>query len=221
MAYIEKFESSYAVGNAALAISQVESEVNRMLTMVKKNTETGFNALLRIDKIDEAKMLDREEYIDYLNKEISKYIVGLMGTEMADEDLRRINAYYKIISNIERVGDHAMNFLGYAKDLKQWEMKLSESALKEVEEMKLLCAKALEDVTVTDISKAEKVLEKAAQNEQKIDDMKEIYLKEQIERMKTGNCRAETGIIFSEILTDFERIGDHILNIGEQYNEMM
>ena len=140
---------------------------------------------------------------------------------MADEDLRRINAYYKIISNIERVGDHAMNFLGYAKDLKQWEMKLSESALKEVEEMKALCAKALEDITVADISKAEKILEKAAQNEQRIDDMKEIYLKEQIERMKKGNCKAETGIIFSEILTDFERIGDHILNIGEQYNEMM
>ena len=64
-------------------------------------------------------------------------------------------------------------------------------------------------------------MEKAAQNEQRIDDMKEIYLKEQIERMKKGNCKAETGIIFSEILTDFERIGDHILNIGEQYNEMM
>ena len=144
-----------------------------------------------------------------------------MGTEMADEDLRRINAYYKIISNIERVGDHAMNFLGYAKDLKIWDMKLSGHALKEIEEMKGLCAKALEDITVSDISKAGNILEMAAKNEQKIDDMKEIYLKEQIERMKTGDCKAETGIIFSEILTDFERIGDHILNIGEQYNEMM
>ena len=162
-----------------------------------------------------------EELFDYLNKEISKYIVGLMGTEMADEDLRRINAYYKIISNIERVGDHAMNFLGYAKDLKIWDMKLSGHALKEIEEMKGLCAKALEDITVSDISKAGNILEMAAKNEQKIDDMKEIYLKEQIERMKTGDCKAETGIIFSEILTDFERIGDHILNIGEQYNEMM
>ncbi len=192
-----------------------------MLTMEKKNTETGDEALLHKDKIDEEKMLDREEYIDYLNKEISKYIVGLMGTEMADEDLRRINAYYKIISNIERVGDHAMNFLGYAKDLKIWDMKLSGHALKEIEEMKGLCAKALEDITVSDISKAGNILEMAAKNEQKIDDMKEIYLKEQIERMKTGDCKAETGIIFSEILTDFERIGDHILNIGEQYNEMM
>ncbi|WP_461811527.1 PhoU domain-containing protein, partial [Faecalimonas sp.] len=127
----------------------------------------------------------------------------------------------KIISNIERVGDHAMNFLGYAKDLKQWGMKFSDSALKEVEEMKTLCAKALEDITVEDLSKAEKILEKSAKNEQKIDDMKEMYLKKQIERMKKGACKAETGIIFSEILTDFERIGDHILNIGEQYNEMM
>ena len=44
--------------------------------------------------------------------------------------------------------------------------------------------------------------------------------KKQIERMKSGSCNAEAGILFSELLTDFERIGDHVLNIAEQYQNM-
>ena len=51
-------------------------------------------------------------------------------------------------------------------------------------------------------------------------DLEEMYLKKQIERMKSGSCNAEAGILFSELLTDFERIGDHVLNIAEQYQHM-
>ena len=51
-------------------------------------------------------------------------------------------------------------------------------------------------------------------------DLEEMYLKKQIERMKSGSCNAEAGILFSELLTDFERIGDHVLNIAEQYQNM-
>lgn len=68
--------------------------------------------------------------------------------------------------------------------------------------------------------KQKEFLEKAARNEQKIDDLEEMYLKKQIERMKSGSCNAEAGILFSELLTDFERIGDHVLNIAEQYQHM-
>ena len=64
------------------------------------------------------------------------------------------------------------------------------------------------------------LLEVAAKNEQRIDDMQESLLKGQIERMQSGKCSAEAGVILSEMLTDFERIGDHALNIAEKYQEM-
>ena len=58
-------------------------------------------------------------------------------------------------------------------------------------------------------------------NEQKIDDLQQSYLKKQIKRMQSGSCRPEAGLLFSEMLTDFERIGDHALNIAELYYEMV
>ena len=64
------------------------------------------------------------------------------------------------------------------------------------------------------------MLKQTAQNEQKIDDMSETMRNNQIKRMKEGRCSAEAGILFSEMVTDFERIGDHALNIAEQYGEI-
>ena len=101
--------SNYAVGNSAIAITQVKDEVNRMLEMVSKNIEDAFNTLIKYDGEARKKVKEREEYIDYLNKGISEYIVSLMSSEMNANDSRKINGYYAIISNLERIGDHAIN----------------------------------------------------------------------------------------------------------------
>ena len=220
LVHIKKFESNYSVGNVALAISQIEGEIERMLRMVIQNIEGSFDALLNKDYKGYAKLEEREDYIDYLNAEISRYVVRCMGTEMEKSDSERINAYYKIVSNMERLGDHAMNFLGYAHDMREWEIEFSNYAKNEIKEMKEISIKTLEDISLTQFPDKSKMLSKTAKNEQKIDDLDEMYLKEQINRMKIGTCNPETGIIFSEILTDFERIGDHALNIAKQYNEM-
>ena len=64
------------------------------------------------------------------------------------------------------------------------------------------------------------MLENASTMEQKIDDMRDKYFKKQIQRLKKGKCKPQSGIVFSEVLTDFERMGDHVLNIAQQYCEM-
>ena len=67
---------------------------------------------------------------------------------------------------------------------------------------------------------AGQVLERAVVQEQKIDDMRDKYFKKQMQRLKKGKCKPQSGIVFSEVLTDFERMGDHALNIAQQYKEM-
>ena len=76
--------------------------------------------------------------------------------------------------------------------------------------------------TVRDVTSenAAQVLENASTMEQKIDDMRDKYFKKQIQRLKKGKCKPQSGIVFSEVLTDFERMGDHVLNIAQQYCEM-
>ena len=218
--YIRPFESSYSIGNSAVAVSQVKEEVGRMLDMVAKNISDAFDTLIQYNEKSRKKVDEREEYIDYLNKGISEYIVSLMATEMNSADSRKINGYYAIISNLERIGDHATNLAEYADDMKKWELKFSDNVVEELGEMKKQCLLSLENVKSIETEDPGRVLDQAVALEQKTDDMRDKYFKKQMQRLKKGKCKPQSGIVFSEVLTDFERMGDHVLNIAQQYQEM-
>lgn len=219
--YIRPFETSYVIGHSAMAVSQVRDEVGRMLGMVSKNITDAFDILIHYDDKLKTKINEREEYIDYLNKGISEYIVSLMTSEKSMSDSLQINGYYVIISNLERIGDHAVNLLEYADDMKKWDQQFSENVLEELDEMKRQCVTALDNVRDVTTGNVNEVLAKAVVMEQKNDDMRDKYFKKQLQRLKKGKCKPQSGIVFSEILTDFERMGDHTLNIAEQYKEML
>lgn len=218
--YIRPFESSYAIGHSAVAVSQVRDEVGRMLDMVSKNIDDAFNILISYDEKRRKKIAEREEYIDFLNKGISEYIVSLMTSEKSMSDSIQINGYYVIISNLERIGDHAVNLAEYADDMKKWDQRFSENVLEELEEMKKQCMSALDNVKDVTPDNVGSVLDQAVVMEQKNDDMRDKYFKKQLQRLKKGKCKPQGGIVFSEVLTDFERMGDHTLNIAQQYKEM-
>ena len=219
--YIRPFESNYPVGHTAVVLSQIEREVGRMMEKVKKNVEESYDAVLsgKTDALEEIE--NREDYIDYLNGEIARYIVGLMSVEMTEQDSRSINSYYMMISNIERIGDHAMNVAEYTKFMKKWDVKLTAEAKEEVEKMKEISVQTLSALKFSEPGDAKQILEKVGAGEETIDAMQKKYLKQQIKRAKKGDCKAEAGIMFSELLTDFERIGDYALNVAQLYYEMM
>ena len=218
--YIRPFESSYAIGHSAVAVSQVRDEVNRMRDMVAKNISDSFDFLIRYDEKLRKKVSEREEYIDFLNKGISEYIVSLMASEINMSDSRKINGYYAIISNLERIGDHAVNLAEYGDDMKKWEIDFSDTVKEELNEMKAQCIAALDNLKEVTSENVERILSQAVIIEQKTDDMRDKYFKKQMQRLKKGKCKPQSGIVFSEILTDFERMGDHALNIAQQYREM-
>lgn len=218
--YIRPFESSYAIGHSAVAVSQVRDEVNRMRDMVAKNISDSFDSLVQYDEKLRKKVSEREEYIDFLNKGISEYIVSLMASEMNMSDSRKINGYYAIISNLERIGDHAVNLAEYGDDMRKWEIDFSDTVKEELNEMKAQCIAALDDLKEVTSENVERILSQAVIIEQKTDDMRDKYFKKQMQRLKKGKCKPQSGIVFSEILTDFERMGDHALNIAQQYREM-
>lgn len=224
--FIMPMETHYVVGQSALAISQIGNETTRMMEMVKENLNKSFDAAIAgTCPVDVAEDIEeREEYIDYLNMEITKYITKMMTVEMSAQDSDIINRYHSIVGNLERIGDHARNIEGYAKNLDRWGHKFSDFAVGELEEMKEACNTAIDNI-LAGIKNVEtgmdNMLEMAVRDEQKIDDMETTYRNFQTERLKAGKCEVESSLIFSELLTDFERIGDHTLNIAEQYHSMV
>lgn len=208
------------VGQISVSIKQLDNEIDRMFDLVQQNVRDGFDAVLRRKCSQMEHIAAREEYIDYLNAEISKYIAKVVVMELSESDSERISSYYKIVGNLERIGDHAMNIAEYAHALEKGDVSLSDQAIEETGEMKKLTDLTLSGIKGGYERSGKELLKLTAQNEQKIDDMSETLRNNQINRMKAGRCSAEAGILFSEMITDFERIGDHALNIAEQYGEI-
>ena len=215
--YIRPIETKreHQIGNSAIATNGIRSELSRMMEMAKENVDASFRAVRsgNADLLPEVE--EREEYIDYLNKEISKYISKVMVNETNPKDSQYISALFKVCGNLERIGDHAMNICEYTKMMEERKISFSPAVAGEITEMQKVSNEAMEVLEKLG-EYPEESMKKIETLEQQMDDMTENYRKAQIERMQTGKCSDEACILYSEMLTDFERIGDHILNIGQE-----
>lgn len=215
--YIRPIETKreHQIGNSAIATNGIRSELSRMMEIAKENVDASFRAVRsgNADLLPEVE--EREEYIDYLNKEISKYISKVMVNETNPKDSQYISALFKVCGNLERIGDHAMNICEYTKMMEERKISFSPAVAGEITEMQKVSNEAMEVLEKLG-EYPEESMKKIEALEQQMDDMTENYRKAQIERMQTGKCSDEACILYSEMLTDFERIGDHILNIGQE-----
>ena len=205
------------IGLSAIAVTSIRKEIHRMMTMAKENVDRSFDAVKEGKTTLLEEVREREEYIDFLNKEISKYISKTLVNESNPRDSRYISALFKVCGNVERIGDHAMNICEYTKMIERQNISFSSEVKREIDEMKKICDQAIDYLSEIGQEPGQKEDIKVIEDiEQKIDDMTEDYRQKQLERMQKGTCSEEGCIIYSEMLTDFERIGDHILNIGQE-----
>lgn len=218
--YIKPVDSTHEphrIGTSAIALTGISRELNRMAEIVEGNVRDSFLTVLDGTPKRLSAVEDTEETIDFLNKEISNYISSVIVYETNERDSARISAFFKISGNLERIGDHAMNISEYTKLMEEKQIAFSEETKNEIRQMQSVSQEAMQLIyPLESITTAR--LEKIAQMEQKIDDMTAAMRQNQLQRMHAG--ADESAVIYSELLTDFERIGDHILNIGEAMTQI-
>lgn len=207
--------ADYGIGTSAIYLTQIRHELQRMLQMAEENVRDSFQAVLNHDSSQIVSVEEKEDYIDYLNKEISQFISRIIVHETNGADSQMIGSYFKITGNIERIGDHAMNICGYTKLLEDNEIYFSDVATREIKQLQDTCSKTFEYLK-TGQTGAPEWLSRVSQMEQYIDDITVAFRENHVNRMKAGQCSEEACILYSEMLTDFERIGDHLLNIGQE-----
>ncbi|MDD6327649.1 MAG: Na/Pi cotransporter family protein [Eubacteriales bacterium] len=204
-------------GVSVLCCVGIRKEIMRMLEMARSNVLDAFDVFTKKQGEKHETIEQREEYVDFLNKEISKYITLVISYERTNAGSQIFNSYFTITSNVERISDYAINIAEYLNMINKRNIVFSEEASNEAVEMQKTCS-GLFNLLLEQTDDYVKWHEKIACMEQKIDDMTMQYRNNMYERIRLGTCSGEGSVLFSEMLTDFERIGDHALNIS---NEML
>lgn len=212
--------STHVLGSSIVAINSLKEDVHSMLELAIKNIEQSFDITMGSHDVLLSEIEEREEKIDLYNARVSRKISKTLSLEHSAESTNILNHLFLIIGNIERVGDHAMNVAGYSAVMKAKGLHFSEAALEEIAQMKKICLDSLHELFDTTPQNRLKVLGEATVWEQQIDDTTAQYRTNQITRIKKGSCDIETSILYSEMLTDYERIGDHLLNIAQAYAQI-
>lgn len=213
----ELSSSQHVLGISTIAINNLKEEMNEMFALTYENIESGFRALEHGDADLLKKVSKKEEEIDMYNVKLSRKIAKILTIEKAPDSIKEVKSIFEVIGNIERIGDHAMNLAEYAFTMQEKGLKLSKDAHREIKEMRHICLDTFMRIRNVDEDNKKQVLGEVTVLEQRIDDTTEEYRKRQTEQIQEGICDIETSIYYTEILTDYERIGDHMLNIAEAF----
>lgn len=205
------------LGYSAIHMDVLRQEIERMIILARDNVKLCYQAILDNDLEQFKKAREVEENIDTLNKEISQYISKILVNNRSDENIAAIEEYFLITGNAERIGDHALNIGGYVEVINKKSIQFSEDARKELMNMQKITQDAIDYVIHKGEEDTTKWLSRIAAMEQKIDDMRSTYREKHLQRMRDGICSEDACVLYSELLTDFERVGDHVLNIGQSY----
>lgn len=211
-----KFIDDRLLNTPPFAVMQVSKEVARMAKLARDNFETSAHALINRSNKDLDKVMENEEIINYLNHHITSYLVKLNALDITDSDSDYIARVFHAINDIERVGDHAINLAEAAQHNIGEGLKFSDPAR---EELNQLCGSV---VTLLERSMAafdnqslsDDEAKELSDLEEHIDDLTLECQDSHIFRLNRKECNTEAGMLYLNTITDFERVGDHAINIA-------
>lgn len=197
-----------------IASGQVNKEIIRMAEKAKENFVLSMKAFLENDNEAINKVYKNEIIINRLEEEITNYLIELSQHELPEEEAKIISSSYHTINDIERIGDHSENIVELATFKINNSLELSEDALIEISEIFSATIEAMNLSIKSYINKEAVTIEEIEKVESTIDTFEKTFRNNNICRMQSKSCIASAGVVFFDLLSNLERIGDHSNNIG-------
>ena len=198
----------------AIALDRCNTVVTAMASDATESFETGLNGLFAPNTQTSERIRELEDKTDHYEDILGTYLIKLSRNQITDTDSATISRLLKVIGDYERIADHSVNLLEAAEELAEKGIEFSPNARREME---TLCSASREILVLSKAAFMDNDLEAANRIEpleQVIDELKEHLRNQHILRLKDGTCTVEAGFIWSDILTDLERVADHCSNIA-------
>ena len=203
----------------AIAVGQARKQLIRMGEDAFANYKLSLEMLLKGDLSKRKQFAETENNINATNKYIVSFLIRLSLTEISEIDEKKVSSFYRVVSDIERIGDYAENIVEYAEKIVENHIDFTDEAKEEIREMDMHITNLYKYVysvfSGSDLSYTPDV----EREEQETDRMNNIMQQSHLKRMTEGKCTPEAGALFLQLAVNMERIGDHMHNIANSVKE--
>ncbi|MBR6764995.1 MAG: Na/Pi cotransporter family protein, partial [Clostridia bacterium] len=208
-----KFVDERLLTTPPVALMQVKKEMDYMLSLVEENMQKSFVAMDTGSDECSDDIAKNEEIIDFTNGALTKFLINLsLNVEASDE--KTIGAYFHVLNDLERIGDHAENFHEIGMEMISKKIRFSEKALGGIKTMRNNVTRMFEisKKAFEELDKSE--LPELTRLEEGVDGMKKQLIASHFARLAEGNCSVDVSPYYSSAITGLERVADHLVNIG-------
>ena len=211
-----KYLDARLISTPFMAVMQTKKEVLRMANLCFDNLETAVSIFRGDQTKDRRRFSDIEEIIDEIEEAVSYYVAKVSQHDVSDREAKTLTSVINICADLERIGDHAVSIVELADYSVENNLPFSEEGLSELDEM---ISMVLESVTVAlealetgDKAKASGIVTM----DDALDDLERELRAKHIRRLNQGICYPASGVVYLDMLSHLERIGDHAVNIAEE-----
>ncbi|QTE68593.1 Na/Pi cotransporter family protein [Clostridiales bacterium] len=202
------------LGSPALALNQCRQVLGNMAELSIQAFRDSTACVLNYDKVIADRIHEAEDNTDHLEDLISTYLLKLTSRHLGDEESVKATEYLKLIGDYERIADHAVNILESAEEIASKNVAFSEDA---VAEYRTICAAVTEILNLSFSAFSNEDIEAARKTEpleEVIDTLKEDLRTRHFLRLQRGECSVAAGFVWSDLLSNLERVSDHCSNIS-------
>jgi phosphate:Na+ symporter len=210
-----KYLDNKFVDTPTVALEQARSEIIRMGEAVLIMYDDVVKSIHSRKIKDLSKWRKREDTLDNLQKEITRYLVKIMQKPIMPEESKEISALTRMTNNFERAGDQIEDIAMLIEELIEQNLFISEGGMQDykiiADEVRNFIIFVLEAIIEEDSD----IMEKALEIENRIDQMREDMKSNHLMRLQSGICTVDPGLILVDMLSSFEKLGGFCFNIAQ------
>ena len=214
----DKLEDRFIV-HPALALEQTRIVINQMAERTLDNFDRACTLLNKYDEKIFKKVEVKEDILDKYTDKLSEYLVKVTKKELSSEQNANASKYLQALVDFERIGDHAYNISEVATNIQENKVKFSDVGKNDIGSLIKTIHDILDMTVNAFINNKVDIARQIEPFEQVVDDMCDEMKANHIDRIREGKCTLEHGIVFNDLLVDFERIADHCENIAVEIIE--
>ena len=197
------------------AVQQTKNEIVNMAEIAMRNFTLSCDIVCSMDFKNIEKFRNNENQLNFLNKELVRFIIKLSKLEMSDKDRMYLSSALHTITDLERVGDYAENIVEYAEKMSSADERFSDDAVEEIHEMQQLIDELYQKVMKAYVNGDMASLKEANAIEERIDEFTEQMQDGHIRRMDKGICTSDIGAQYMSLASNAERVADHFINVAK------